>query len=188
MKKKKIGVIVGSLRKGSFSRSVANCAISQAPADFDMQIIEIGDLPIYNQDFDDMEKPIESYEKFRNTIKSLDAVLFVTAEHNRSVPAVLKNALDVASRPYGQSAWDGKPGAVMSQSYGTIGGFGANHHLRQVLSFLNIKTMAQPECYLGEVMKSMDSNGVITSERTTEFIGQFMTAYANWVNLFLKEK
>lgn len=184
MEKKKIGVVIGSLRKNAFSKSVANCMISLAPEEFDMQILEIGNLPIYNQDFDEGEE-IEVYSKFREKVRSMDAILIVTAEHNRSIPAVLKNALDVASRPYGQNAWSGKPGAIVSQSYGAIGGFGANHHLRQVTSFLNIHMMGQPECYLGEMMNCLDENGVITSERTIKFLKQFMDAYEAWVNKFL---
>lgn len=183
MKRRKIGILVGSLRKNAYSKSVANCLMEIAPEYFDMQIVEIGNLPIYNQDYDDEE--IEVYSKFRETIKSMDAILIVTAEHNRSMPAVLKNALDVGSRPYGKSVWNEKPGAIISQSYGTIGGFGANHHLRQVTSFLNIYMMNQPECYLSEVMHSLDENGIVTSERTIKFLKQFMDAYEAWINKFL---
>lgn len=187
MAKKKIGVLVGSLRKGSYSRSVANCIIKLAPSDFDMQIIEIGHLPIYNQDYDDLENEIESYTIFRETIKVLDAVLIVTAEHNRSIPAVLKNALDVASRPFGKNAWAGKPGAIISQSYGELGGFGANHHLRQVTSFLDIRMMNQPECYLGKTQDALDESGVIVSERTLKFLNRFIEAYQAWINIFSKD-
>ncbi|MBD8348495.1 NADPH-dependent FMN reductase [Dysgonomonas sp. HGC4] len=183
MKKKKIAVLVGSLRKGAYSKSVANCLISLAPEYFDMNVIEIGNLPIYNQDYD--EETIEAYTKFREAVKESDAVLIVTAEHNRSIPAVLKNALDVGSRPFGKSVWGGKPGAIASQSYGAIGGFGANHHLRQVSSFLDIRMMNQPECYLGEIQNSMDQNGVITSERTIKFLQKFMNSYEEWVNQHL---
>ena len=183
MKKKKIAVLVGSLRKGAYSKSVANCLISLAPESFDMNVIEIGNLPIYNQDYD--EETIEAYTKFREAVKESDAVLIVTAEHNRSIPAVLKNALDVGSRPFGKSVWAGKPGAIASQSYGAIGGFGANHHLRQVSSFLDIRMMNQPECYLGEIQNSMDQNGVITSERTIKFLQKFMNSYEEWVNQHL---
>lgn len=183
MKRRKIGILVGSLRKNAYSKSVANCLIDIAPEYFDVQIVEIGNLPIYNQDYDDEE--IEEYSKFRETIKSLDAILIVTAEHNRSMPAVLKNALDVGSRPYGKSVWNEKPGAIISQSYGAIGGFGANHHLRQVTSFLNIYMMNQPECYLSEVMHALDENGIVTSERTIKFLKQFMDAYEMWINKFL---
>lgn len=185
MEKRKIGILVGSLRKKAFSRSVANLIMEIAPSSFDINIIEIGHLPIYNQDFDD-EDSNDVYSQFRAEIKTLDAVLLITAEHNRSIPAVLKNALDVGSRPFGQNAWNEKPGAIISQSYGAIGGFGANQHLRQVTSFLNIHMMSQPECYLGEIMNSMDENGIITSERTIKFLRKFMTAYEQWINQFVK--
>lgn len=182
MRKKKIGVFVGSLRKGAYSGSVANCVIGLAPEELDMQIIEIGHLPIYNQDYDD--EKIKVYEKFRETVRSLDGVLIVTPEHNRSIPAVLKNALDVGSRPYGQSAWNNKPGAIISQSIGAIGGFGANHHLRQVATFLNINMMGQPECYLSSVGNLVDEKGVLTAESTIGFLKGFMDSYKNWVNKF----
>lgn len=183
MKQKNIAVLVGSLRKGAYSKSVANCLISLAPNSFKMNIIEIGNLPIYNQDYD--EETIEVYTQFRNTIKESDAILIVTAEHNRSIPAVLKNVLDVGSRPFGKSVWSGKPGAIASQSYGSIGGFGANHHLRQVASFLDIRMMNQPECYLGEIMDSLDENGIITSKRTIVFLQKFMDSYVEWINQHL---
>ena len=118
-----------------------------APPSLKLEFVEIGRLPLYNQDED--ANPPAVWIEFRARIKGADAVLFVTPEHNRSVPAALKNALDVGSRPYGQSAWNGKPGAVISASPGAIGGFGANHHLRQSLVFLNVPAMQQPEAYIG---------------------------------------
>ena len=121
MAQKKIAVFVGSLRKESFSRKMAKVLIKVSPDSLKLKIVEIGELPIYNQDFDD--KPSVAYTKFRESLKKFDGVLFVTPEYYRSVPAVLKNAIDVGSRPYGQSVWDGKPGAVMSVSPGAIGGF-----------------------------------------------------------------
>jgi chromate reductase len=142
-----VAVIVGSLRKGSLNRQVANALAELAPATLKLNIIDIGHLPIYNQDGD--EEPPASWREFRDRIKAADGVLFVTPEHNRSVPAALKNALDVGSRPYGKNVWSGKPGAVVSASPGGIGGFGANHHLRQSLVFLNVPAMAQPEAYIG---------------------------------------
>src|SRR5271166_2420397 len=142
-----VAVIVGSLRKDSINRKVANALAEVAPAGLKLSIIEIGQLPIYNQDGD--ENPPAEWTAFRERIGAADAVLFVTPEHNRSVPAVLKNAIDIGSRPYGKSAWSGKPGAVVSASPDGIGGFGANHHLRQSLVFLNVPAMAQPEAYIG---------------------------------------
>lgn len=174
-----VAVFVGSLRQGSFNRQVAHVLAEVAPAELKLAIVEIGHLSLYNQDSDG--NPPAEYTEFRRRIKAADAVLFVTPEYNRSVPGVLKNALDIASRPYGQSAWDGKPGAVVSASIGAIGGFGANHHLRQSLAYLNVPTMAQPEAYIGTADKLFDSNGKLINEDTRKFLTRFMQAYAAWV-------
>jgi chromate reductase len=179
MAQKKIGVFVGSLRKESFSRKMAKALIKVSPDSLALEIVEIGELPIYNQDFDD--NPPVAYMQFRELLKKFDGVLFVTPEYNRSVPAVLKNAIDVGSRPYGQSAWDGKPGAVMSVSPGALGGFGANHHLRQSLVFLNVPIMAQPEAYIGNAANLFDEKGNLTNDSAREFITKFMQAFAAWV-------
>ncbi|MDQ5986260.1 MAG: Quinone reductase [Syntrophus sp. SKADARSKE-3] len=176
-----IAVFVGSLRKESFNRKIAKALITLAPESFMLEIIEIGGLPLYNQDFDDQGTPLPEWVAFRKRVKSFDGVIFVTPEYNRSVPAVLKNALDVGSRPYGQSIWEGKPGAVISVSPGAIGGFGANHHLRQSLVFLDVPTMQQPEAYIGSAAKLFDTDGKIASETTREFLIKFMDAYAAWV-------
>ncbi|MGA7711162.1 MAG: NAD(P)H-dependent oxidoreductase, partial [Rhizomicrobium sp.] len=141
-----VAVLVGSLRKDSLTRKVANALAEVAPPSMKLQVVEIDGLPLYNPDID--EAPPAPWKEFRTRIKAADAVLFATPEYNRSVPGVLKNAIDVGSRPYGQSAWNGKPGAVISVSPGAIGGFGANHHLRQSLVFLNVPTMPQPEAYI----------------------------------------
>lgn len=125
--------------------------------------------------------PPAEWTAFRGRIKSADAVLFVTPEHNRSVPAALKNALDIGSRPYGANAWNGKPGAVVSASPGQIGGFGANHHLRQSLVFLNVPAMAQPEAYIGSAHKLFDANGKLVNDGTRKILQGFMQAYAEWV-------
>ena len=143
----RVAVIVGSLRKGSFNRKMALALKAMAPPSMTVEIVEIGGLPLYNQD-DDAAPPAPS-AAFKQAIAGFDAVLFVTPEYNRSVPGVLKNAIDIASRPYGKSAWDGKPAGVISLSPGAIGGFGANHHLRQSLVFLNMPTMGQPAAYGG---------------------------------------
>jgi chromate reductase, NAD(P)H dehydrogenase (quinone) len=177
---KKIAVFVGSLRKESFNRKMANNLIKLAPPSLQLEILEIGDLPMYNQDLDDNANPPKAWVDFRKRLQSCDGVLFVTPEYNRSVPGVLKNAIDVGSRPYGQSSWDKKPGAVMSLSPGAIGGFGANHHLRQSLVFLNVPVMQQPEAYIGNAAKLFDANGVIVSE-SREFAAKFINAYAEWV-------
>jgi len=174
-----VAVIVGSLRKGSLNRQVANALAELAPATLKLNIIDIGHLPIYNQDGD--EEPPASWQEFRDRIKAADGVLFVTPEHNRSVPAALKNALDVGSRPYGKNVWSGKPGAVVSASPGGIGGFGANHHLRQSLVFLNVPAMAQPEAYIGGADKLFDVTGKLANDGTREFLQGFMQAYGAWI-------
>src|ERR1700709_2068298 len=173
-------VLVGSLRKASFSGMLANALSSLAPSSLQLDIVEIGQLPFYNQDLDTDPAPAP-WTAFRERIKAADAVLFVTPEYNRSVPAVLKNALDVGSRPYGSSVWDRKPGAIVSSSPGAIGGFGANHHLRQSLVFLNVPTMQQPEAYLGGAAKLFDENGVMSNDGTRAFLKSFMEAFAAWV-------
>lgn len=178
-KKRDVAVIVGSLRKESLNRKVANALRELAPQGLTLTIIEIGQLPLYNQDGDD--DPPAAWTDFHARIKASDAVLFVTPEHNRTVPAALKNALDVASRPYGKSAWDGKPGAVVSASPSAIGGFGANHHLRQSLVFLNVPMMPQPEAYIGGADKLFDKDGKLVNESTRKFLQTFINAYASWV-------
>jgi chromate reductase, NAD(P)H dehydrogenase (quinone) len=175
-------VLVGSLRKASFSGMLANALMSLAPSSMESEVVEIGQLPFYNQDLEKLiDPPPAPWTAFRQRVKAADAVLFVTPEYNRSVPAVLKNALDVGSRPYGSSVWDRKPGAVVSGSPGAIGGFGANHHLRQSLVFLNVPTMQQPEAYVGHVDKLFDQHGKLVSDGTGKFLHAFMKAFANWV-------
>jgi chromate reductase len=171
-------VLVGSLRKASFNRTLANALISLAPPSLKLEVIEIGQLPLYNEDLD--IGPPASWTAFRQRVKGTDAVLFVTPEYNRSVPAVLKNALDVGSRPYGHSVWDRKPGAIVSSSPGAIGAFGANHHLRQSLVFLNVPTLQQPEAYLGHVDKLFDEHGKLVGDSIRKFLQGFMQAFANW--------
>jgi chromate reductase, NAD(P)H dehydrogenase (quinone) len=136
---------------------------------------------MYNQDGD--EDPPAAWTAFRERIRTADAVLFVTPEHNRSVPAALKNAVDVGSRPYGKSVWSGKPGAVVSASPGGIGGFGANHHLRQSLVFLNVPAMAQPEAYLSGADKLFDANGKLVNDGTRRHLSAFMQAYEAWITV-----
>lgn len=179
-----VAIFVGSLRKDSINRKVANALVELAPAPLRLSIIEIGQLPLYNQDQDD--NPPAAWTDFRERVKATDAVLFVTPEYNRSVPAPLKNALDVGSRPYGQSCWNGKPGAVVSASPGAIGGFGANHHLRQSLVFLNVPAMQQPEAYIGGADKLFDANGKLANDGTRSFLQQFMRAFADWITINTK--
>lgn len=176
----KVAVVVGSLRKESFNRKLAKALIAQAPAELSLGFVEIGDLPLYNQDLE-TETPPASWLRFRNEIKAADAVLFVTPEYNRSVPAALKNAIDVGSRPYGKSAWGGKPAAVVSSSIGAISGFGANHHLRQSLVFLDMVTLQQPEAYIAGVDKLFDEKGDVTNEGTGKFLASIMAAFAKLI-------
>jgi chromate reductase len=179
MKSRRIAVLVGSIRKESLSRKTAHALVALAPASLALEILEIDGLQMYNQDLE--EKPPAEWTAFRDKLKGFDGVLFVTPEYNRSVPAVLKNAIDVGSRPYGKSAWDGKPGAVVSVSPGALGAFGANHHLRQSLVFLNVPVMQQPEAYLGGTAKLFDESGNLTNESTREFLKKFMSAFAEWI-------
>ena len=174
-----VAVVVGSLRKDSINRKIARALIELAPSALKLNIIEIGGLPLYNQDDD--ANPPAAWTAFREQVKAADAVLFATPEYNRSVPAPLKNALDVGSRPYGQSVWNGKPGAIVSASPGAIGGFGANHHLRQSLVFLNVPVMQQPEAYLGGADKLFDADGKLINDRTRTFLQKFMQAFAEWI-------
>jgi len=177
-----IAVLVGSLRKESFSRKTAKALIALAPDSLALEIVDIGRLPIYNQDLE--EAPPSAWTEFRERLKGYEGLLFVTPEYNRSVPAVLKNAIDVASRPYGKNVWDGKPGAIVSVSPGALGAFGANHHLRQSLVFLNVPTMAQPEAYVGGAAKIFDESGNLVSDSTRDFLKKFMAAFADWVQRF----
>ncbi|MCG2583252.1 NADPH-dependent FMN reductase [Massilia sp. TS11] len=178
MATKKVAVFVGSLRKDSFTRKVAKTLIALAPASLSLEIVEIGDLPLYDQDLD--VSPPLAYTEFRNKVASVDAFLFCTPEYNRSVPAVLKNAIDVGSRPYGHSVWSGKPGAIVSVSPGALGGFGANHHLRQSMVFLNVPLMQQPEAYVNHIGNQFDGDH-LTNEATREFLQKYILAFAAWV-------
>lgn len=183
MENKLIGLLVGSLRKEANSKKLAQNIIAMAPKGFSFRIIEISDLPFYNQDFDDFNQAPPAYSRFRNDIKALDGVLFITPEYNRSMPAVLKNALDVGSRPYNDNAWRNKPAGVLSNSIGAIGGFGANHHLRQCLSFIDMPTMQQPEAYIGNIKSGFfDDQGIIADQRTREFVQNFIVSYVSWYN------
>lgn len=176
---KNVAIFVGSLRKDSLNRKMANALIAMAPPALKMEIVEIGGLPLYNQDFD--PDPPQPVRDFKQRVQAADAVLFVTPEYNRSVPGVLKNAIDTASRPYGQSAWEGKPGAVVSVSPGKIGGFGANHHLRQSMVFLDVPMMQQPEAYIGGAADLFDVQGAIKNDSTRELMQKFLQSFAQWI-------
>jgi chromate reductase len=179
-----VAVLVGSLRKDSFNRKMATALATLAPDGLKLDIVEIGDLAFYDEDVE--ASAPASWIGFRDKIKAANAVLFVTPEYNRSVPAVLKNAIDVGSRPYGKSVWDGKPGAVISVSPSAIGGFGANHHLRQSMVFLNVAMMQQPEAYVGNAGKLFDDLGKLTNDETKKFLEKFLQAFAAWIDLHAK--
>ncbi|MES2218720.1 MAG: NAD(P)H-dependent oxidoreductase [Pseudomonadota bacterium] len=177
---KKVAVIVGSLRKDSWNRKLASVLMQLAPPTISMEFVEIGQLPLYNQDLDN--NPPQAWVTFREQMKKFDGVLFATPEYNRSVPAPLKNAIDVGSRPYGQSIWNAKPGAVISASPSAMGGFGANHHLRQCFVFLDIYCMPQPEAYIARVDTLFEADGSVSKPETREFLQKFIDTFAQWVN------
>jgi len=177
---KVIGIIVGSLRKASYSKKIAETILKFAPQGYTFEIVDISNLPIYNQDFDDLPEGPAAIDTFRNTMRKMDGVIFVTPEYNRSVPGVLKNAIDIGSRPYGKSIWDKKPAAIFSNSPGNISAFGANHHLRQSLMFLNMPTMQQPEVYLAHIHEQIDEAGNFKEGSTKEFLKQAVGAYIQW--------
>ncbi|WP_375209372.1 NADPH-dependent FMN reductase [Hyphomonas jannaschiana] len=177
---KKVAVIVGSLRAESKTRQLAKAIIAEAPENLRFEFVEIGDLAIYNEDLE-TETPPAAWTRFRNQIREVDAVLFVTPEYNRSMPGALKNAIDVGSRPYGQAAFAGKPAAIVTASPGGIGGFGANHHLRQSLVFMNMPVLQQPEAYIGDLWNLFDDAGNVKSEDTRKFLGTIAKAFADLI-------
>ena len=180
-----IAVIVGSLRKDSLNRKVAHALAELAPSSLKLSIVEIGDLPLYNEDIDH-DAPPAAYSRFREALKGADGFLFVTPEYNRSVPGALKNAIDVGSRPYGQSAWGkAKPAGVISVSPGAVGGFGANQHLRQCFVFLDVLCMQQPEAYLGNAGTFFDEQGKL-NEKTRPFLQTLIDAFAAHVERTIK--
>jgi chromate reductase len=174
-----IAVLVGSLRKDSASRKIAKAIAARSPAGYRYEIVEIGDLPFFDQDLE--AEPPKAWVEFRDKVRPADAVLFVTPEYNRSVPGVLKNAVDVGSRPYGQGVLIGKPTAIVSTSAGPLGGFGANHHLRQSLGFMNMPILGQPEMYIGNSLGLFDDNGDLANEGTADFLRGFAKTFAAWI-------
>jgi chromate reductase len=178
-----VAVIVGSLRKESFSRKLAKAIAAVAPASLTFDFVDIGQLPFFNQDLE--QTPPQEWVAFRDRVRAADAVLFVTPEYNRSMPGVLKNAIDVGSRPYGHSVWNGKPSAVVSNSPGAIGGFGAYHHLRQSMVFLNMPTVNQPETYVGGVASLFDETGELVNEATGQFLTGFAQTFAEGIEKHL---
>jgi chromate reductase len=187
MTRHKIAIVVGSLRKDSINRKVARSVCAFASDMLDCGIVEIGQLPLYNQDDD--AAPPEEYVRFRERIAAADGILFCTPEYNRGVPGVLKNAIDVGSRPYGQSVWDKKPAAIISASPGSIGGFGANHQLRQACVFLNMPVMQQPEAYLGHVTdETFGPDGCLVDGPVKQIVTKLGAAFADWVDVIVRSR
>jgi chromate reductase, NAD(P)H dehydrogenase (quinone) len=181
MKSIQIGVVVGSLRRDSFNRKLAQALAKLAPVDVTFKTIEIGDLPLYNQDDD--AKPAEAVKRLKAEVSASQGLLFVTPEYNRSIPGVLKNALDHASRPYGQSVWKGKPAGVIGVSVGAIGTSLAQQHLRNILAYLDVPTLGQPEAFLQASDEMFKADGSI-GDKSAKFVQQWMDAYVAWVRRF----
>ena len=179
----RVGLIVGSLRKGAYTRMLARALPELTPASLQLVDIGIGDLPLYNYDLE-TDQPPPAWTAFRSAVKSTDALLFVTPEFNRSMPGALKNAMDVGSRPWGDSAWNGKPAGIISLSPGALGAMAANHHLRQVLLAVNLAAMPYPEAYIPDAGTLFDESGNLTSADTRQFLQGFMEAFAAWIGRF----
>ncbi|WP_283938544.1 NADPH-dependent FMN reductase [Sphingomonas alba] len=184
----KIAIIVGSLRKDSLNRKIARSICALRGDNLDCSMVEIGELDLYNQDID-TDNPPASWKRFREQVGAADGILFCTPEYNRGVPGVLKNAIDIGSRPYGKSVFDQKPAAIVSASPGSIGGFGANHQLRQACVFLNMPVMQQPEAYLGHVTDdSFDADGCLKEGPLKELVTKLAHAFHDWVNAILRAR
>jgi chromate reductase len=176
-----VAVLVGSLRRDSLSRKLVRAMSGLGESRLSLRIVEIGDLPLYDPDLDVDPVPAP-WSRLRAEVTAADAVLFVTPEYNRSIPGALKNAIDVGSRPYGKAAWTGKPAAVASLSQGAMGGFGANHQLRQMLVFFDMPVLQQPEAYLGGAGQMFDAAGGFAAPATADYLGKFLAAFADWID------
>ncbi len=179
MPARRVAVIVGSLRKEAFSRRTANALRALQPPTLNLEIVEIRDLPLYNQDLE-TDSPPAAWTAFREAVKAHDAVLFVSPEYNRSIPAPMKNAIDVGSRPYGKACLNGKPCAVVTTSPGAYGGFGANHQIRQAVVFLDMPMMQMPEMYINAVDKVVDASGKVQADKR-EMFANFLRKFATWI-------
>ncbi len=185
----KIAILVGSLRKDSINRKIARSVCAIRGDNLDCSMVEVGDLPIYNQEYDGSPDEPAAYRAFRERIAAADGILFCTPEYNRGVPGGLKNAIDVGSRPYGSSVWNGKPAAIISASPGAIGGFGANHQLRQACVFLNMPVMQHPEAYLGHVTDdSFDGDGCLEDGPLKDFVVKIAHAFHDWVDMIHRSR
>lgn len=179
-----VAVIVGSLSKTSVNRKLANALVKLAPPSLKFDFADL-DMPLYNIDLE-TDSPPPAWTAFRQVVKAADAVLFVTPEYNRSMSGAMKNAIDVASRPWGKNAFDKKPGAVISASIGPIGGFGGNHHLRQSVSVLNVLMMSSPEAYIHVTDKYFAADGTLADEKAGPYLKRYMEAFDGWIEQQLK--
>jgi chromate reductase len=180
----RIAVVIGSLRKDSINRKLALALAALGPKDFTFEHVRIDDLPLYNQDHE--KEPGEAVKRLKSEISAAQGVIFVTPEYNRSVPGVLKNAIDHASRPYGQSAWAGKPAGVIGASGGAIGTSLAQQHLRNILAYLDMPTLNQPEAFIQFKEGLIDDKGHVTVDATKQFLQKWMEAYVTWVKKHAK--
>jgi chromate reductase, NAD(P)H dehydrogenase (quinone) len=180
MAKRRVAVLIGSLRKEAFSRRLAEALRNVQPASLELEFVDIGALPLYNQDLE-TDSPPAAWSEYRAKIAASDAVLFVSPEYNRGMPASIKNAIDVGSRPYGKASINGKPCAVASSSPGNIGGFGANLQIRQSVLFLDMPTMLQPELYVAQVDKVIEAGGKASNDATRQLLEKFLAKFADWI-------
>ena len=178
-----VGVLVGSLRRESYSRKIARALIAMAPPTLSFSFVEIGELPLYNQDLEGESAP-KAWTEFRQRVRGIDALLFVTPEYNRGMPAAMKNAVDVGSRPPGQSVWNGKPAGVVSVTPGGLGAMASQQQLRQSLTAVGVATMPLPEMYIANVNTLLGEDGSVTNEKTREVLNKFLLALAVWIERF----
>jgi len=184
-----IAILVGSLRKDSFNKKIARSICAIRGDGLDCTMVEIGDLPLYNQDYDSAAQQPEQYVRFRDQVRGADGILFVSPEYNRGIPGVLKNAIDVGSRPYGKNVFDKKPAAVVTASIGSIGGFGANHQIRQSCVFLNMPVMAQPEAYLSNVGDgSFNADGSLKEGGLKDVVTKVAHAFHDWIDMIHRSR
>jgi chromate reductase, NAD(P)H dehydrogenase (quinone) len=181
MTARSVAVIVGSLRKESFNRKMANALIAIAPESVRMTNVPIGDLPLYNQDLETGSPPAQ-WVAFRDAIRAADALLFVTPEYNRSIPGGLKNAIDVGSRPIGKAVWSRKPAAVISVTPGALGAMAANFALRQTLAGVNVAAMPGPEAFIARAGHLFGEDGKLTDDSTVDFLRKFLDAFVQWID------
>ena len=182
MATRKVAVIVGSIRKDSINAKLAKALIKLMPSDVHGELVQISDLPVYSQDLD--QNPPDAVLRVKGEVTAADALLFITPEHNRSLPTALKNVLDWVSRPYGKNLWAGKPAAIVGASVGTVGTAVVQQHLRNVLAYLDVPTLGQPEVFIHFTEGLIDSEGNITNESTRKFLQSFMDRYVRWIERF----